>query len=155
MSELRSRYWRPDRKVRKFEALVFSETIDLESEGGGLVVQAVIGLEPVKMLIDSGASIVLIPRELAEQLKIKPADDAKDMTLRTADGRRIAAKQIFLPRLRVGQFEVENVEAALLETAIDGTRPLLGLSFLSKFRFEIDSAQKKLTLLKINESEDD
>lgn len=138
-----------DRRVRKLEESVFSESIDLESEGGGLTVQAVIGLEPVNMLVDSGAGIVLIPVELAKQLDIKPAVDAKELSLRTADGRRISAKEIILPRMRVGKFEAENVKAALLEESVPGAKPLLGMSFLERFKFEIDTQQKKLKLLNV------
>ena len=139
-----------DRKVRKLEEAVFSESIPLESEGGGLTVQAVIGLEPVNMLLDSGAAIVLVPQELAQKLDIKPAADAKTLTLRTADGRRIEAKEVLLPRMRVGKFEAENVRAALLEESIPGAKPLLGMSFLEQFKFEIDTQQKKLKLLKVD-----
>jgi aspartyl protease family protein len=138
-----------DRKIRKFEESIFSESIDLESENGGLTVRAVIGLEPVSMLIDSGASIVLIPSELAEKLDITPDPDAKNLTLRTADGRQIPAKRIVLPRLRVGKFEAENVEAALLDASLQGAKPLLGMSFLEHFKFEIDTAGKKLKLLNV------
>lgn len=139
-----------DRRVRKLEESIFSETIDLESEGGGLTVQAVIGLEPVNMLVDSGAGIVLIPVDLAEKLDLKAEPDAKELSLRTADGRRIAAKEIILPRLRVGKFEAENVKAALLEEAVAGAKPLLGMSFLERFKFEIDTQQKKLKLLEVD-----
>jgi clan AA aspartic protease (TIGR02281 family) len=138
-----------DRRLRKLEEAVFSESIPLTAERGALTVQAVIGLEPVDMLIDSGASIILIPQELAEKLGIKAEADAKSLNLKTADGRTIAAKQIFLPRLRVGKFEAENVKAALLEESVPGAKPLLGMSFLERFKFEIDTAQKTLSLLKV------
>ncbi len=138
-----------DRRVKKLEEAVFSEAIPLENISGGMKVQAVIGLEPVQMLVDSGASVVLIPQELAEKLDIQPAANAKSMTMVTADGRRIAAKEVFLPRLRVGQFEAENVRAALLEESIKGAQPLLGMSFLERFKFEIDASQKSLKLLRI------
>lgn len=139
-----------DRKVRKLEESVFSESIPLSAEGGGLTVQAVIGLEPVNMLVDSGAGIVLVPQELAQKLDIKAEADAKSLTLRTADGRRIEAKEILLPRMRVGKFEAQNVRAALLEESVAGAKPLLGMSFLEQFKFEIDTQQKKLKLLKID-----
>jgi clan AA aspartic protease (TIGR02281 family) len=138
-----------DRRVRKLEEAVFRESIPLENISGGMKVQAVIGLEPVQMLVDSGASVVLIPQELAEKMNIQPEANAKSMTMVTADGRRIAAKEVFLPRLRVGQFEAENVRAALLEESISGAQPLLGMSFLERFKFEIDAGQKTLKLLRI------
>lgn len=144
-----------DRRVRKLEEAVFQETIPLDGAGGGLSVQAVVGLEPVSMLVDSGASLVLVPQELAQKLQLKPEADAKELTMVTADGRRIQAKEIFLPRIRVGKFTAENVRAALLVESVPGARPLLGLSFLEKFRFEIDANQKQLTLLEIKEADNE
>jgi len=101
------------------------------------------------MFVDSVSSLLLIPFAVAEQLKIKPEPQAKVLTMATADGRRIQAREIFLSRVRVGQFEAENVRAALLDESFPGAQPLLGLSFLERFRFELDVAQKKLTLLRL------
>lgn len=140
-----------DRRVRKFEEAIFKETIPLESERGGLFVRATIGLEPVSMMIDSGATLVVIPADIAEKLQIQPDANAKDLRMVTADGRKIGAKEVTLPRIRVGQFVAENIPAALLTESVPGARPLLGLSFLEKFRFQIDPVQKQLSLLRIEE----
>ncbi len=140
-----------DRRVRKFEELVFDETIPLEAERGGLFVRATIGLEPVSMMVDSGATLVVIPADVGEKLGIQPEANAKGLRMVTADGRRIEAKEVVLPRIRVGQFVAENVPAALLAESVPGARPLLGLSFLEKFRFQIDPVQKQLSLLRIEE----
>src|SRR5690606_8655547 len=86
-----------DRRVRKLEEAVFHDSIPLEPEGGGLFVQAVIGDEPVRMVVDSGSAVVLIPDELADKLEITPEPDARQLTMVTADGRRIGAKEVFLP----------------------------------------------------------
>lgn len=135
-----------DRRLRKLEESVFEKTLSLETVGSGLAVEAVIGQEPVRMVVDSGASLVLIPRELAEKLELKPAVDAKALRMVTADGREIPASEIIIPRMRIGKFVAENVRGAILSESLPGAQPLLGLSFLEKFRFEIDAAGKKMTL---------
>ena len=140
-----------DRRVRKLEEAIFSEAIPLEEENGGLFVRAVVGLEPVSMLVDSGASLVLIPKVLAEKIDIQPAPDARVLTMVLADGRRIPCKEVLLPRLRVGKFEATDVRAAILDESIPQARPLLGLSFLERYRFEIDSAQRELNLLEVKD----
>jgi predicted aspartyl protease len=51
--------------------------------------------------------------------------------------------------VRVGTFEVENVEAAVLSDAAFAAEPLLGNSFLSHFRSEIDQSAKTLRLTRV------
>jgi len=85
----------------------------------------------------------------AVQLGITPTSLTPDLELSTADGRKILGYSVVLPKIRVGQFEATNVRAAILESAAAGAPPLLGMSFLSNFKFEIDSAEKSLTLLRV------
>ena len=68
-----------------------------------------------------------------------------------ADGRSIAASGVVIPKMRVGLFEVENVDAAVLEPNAVGAEPLLGMTFLGNFKFEIDGPAKTLKLLRVGE----
>jgi aspartyl protease family protein len=54
-----------------------------------------------------------------------------------------------LPSVRVGKFSLENVECAVLGPEATRAEALLGMSFLGAFQFEIDSAAKKLTMVKV------
>jgi aspartyl protease family protein len=87
---------------------------------------------------------------VAEQAGAEPDEDARPLTLVTADGRRIEAQQVIVPRMRIGKFEAENVKAALLDRSVQIGRPLLGMSFLERFRFEIDAAKQELRLLRVD-----
>jgi len=58
-----------------------------------------------------------------------------------------------LTSVRVGKFTVENVECAVLGPAATMAEPLLGMSFLENFKFEIDAAAKKLNMVKVASSD--
>ena len=138
-----------DRRLQKIEESIFSESIDLDVEGGAMYVNVTVGDKTTRMIVDSGASIVSLPMKTAVQLGITPTSLTPDLELSTADGRKILGYSVVLPKIRVGQFEATNVRAAILESAAAGAPPLLGMSFLSNFKFEIDSAEKSLTLLRV------
>ena len=57
---------------------------------------------------------------------------------------------ITIPKLRVGEFEAEDVAAAVLQTTAPGAEPLLGMSFLENFRFEINAAERTLKMLRVD-----
>lgn len=139
-----------DRRLQKIEESIFSESIDLEVEGGSLYVNVTVGDKTTRMVVDSGASIVSLPMKTAIELGVTPTSSSPKLRLITADGRQIEGRGIVLPKIRVGQFEATNVKAAVLETAASNAEPLLGMSFLSNFKFEIDTAEKSLTLLRVN-----
>ena len=62
----------------------------------------------------------------------------------------IKAKPILLESVKVGDAEVKNVQAAILEKeAIGGVDGLLGMSFLSNFVIKVDSADNRLILERV------
>jgi clan AA aspartic protease (TIGR02281 family) len=105
-----------------------------------------------KLVLDTGATLVVLRRDLAVSLGINLDDAKPDIKLMLADGRKINAKFITLESVKVEDSEAKNVEAAImLEEAGefgfgDG---LLGMSFLKRFNFKVDYKQKKLILEKL------
>lgn len=67
-----------------------------------------------------------------------------------ADGREIPGRAVTLAQVSVGQFEAEKVEPAVLDAVAINAEPLLGISFLGNFKFEIDTADKSLKLLRVS-----
>ncbi|TWU66083.1 hypothetical protein V7x_16400 [Crateriforma conspicua] len=137
------------RRLEAEESEVFRETIELESEGNGLFVNVTVGGKTTKMVLDSGASIISLPAKTAAELDIKIPADAPAMRMELADGRVIGARGVTLPSVRVGQFEAENVRAAVLDASASFAQPLLGMSYLGRFKFEIDAAGRTLKMLRI------
>jgi len=82
------------------------------------------------MLIDTGASFLSLKSEDAELLGIRPSPSEFTLRMQTANGISSAA-HIWLPRVRVGMVEVNDVEAVVMEKGSSATS-LLGMSFLSR-----------------------
>ncbi len=105
-----------------------------------------------RMVLDTGASIMLITRNVAGKLGINLNGLQPDMTMQTADGRKISAKHIVIGKVEVQGAQARNVDAAILLSEAgdmgfgDG---LLGMSFLKHFNFRVDQKEKKLILEKL------
>ncbi|MFN7730827.1 MAG: TIGR02281 family clan AA aspartic protease [Pirellula sp.] len=137
--------------LEKLEEKVLSDVIPLEVFGKNTFTLRVTvnGEETVDMVLDSGAGIVLLPSETAKKLDIETTDASPDIQLVLADGRIVIAKRVSIPVVRVGRFEVNEVEAAILPPELVNAEPLLGMSFLKNFQFKVDSEAKTLTMSEI------
>lgn len=138
-----------DKRIQKIEQEVFSESIPLDVQGNSMYVDVVVGRKTTRMVVDSGASLISLPTRTAAELDIVVPSDAANVTLVVADGREIAGRKFVLDRVRVGEFEAQDVDVVVLDEAASEAEPLLGMSFLGKFKFEIDLADKSLKLLRI------
>ncbi|HXE68148.1 MAG TPA: TIGR02281 family clan AA aspartic protease [Hyphomicrobiaceae bacterium] len=94
--------------------------------------QAEINGRPVEVLVDSGASLVVLSHEDAERAGLRPR--AQDYTQRvsTANGVTRVAPML-LDRVSIGDISVHNVEAAIGEPGKLG-QSLLGMTFLGRLQ---------------------
>ena len=94
--------------------------------------QAEINGRPVEVLVDSGASLVVLSHEDAERAGLRPR--AQDYTQRvgTANGVTRVAPML-LDRVSIGDISVRNVEAAIGEPGKLG-QSLLGMTFLGRLQ---------------------
>nr|WP_236696537.1 retropepsin-like aspartic protease [Rhodopirellula islandica] len=140
-------------RLAKVEQEVFSESIPLEIErNGSLYVTVSVNNQPVRMVVDSGATLVTLPAEIAKELQIEIPTDAPLLRLVMANGDEISAKRVKLASVRVGQFEAKEVSCAILEPIASRADPMLGMSYLGEFKFEIDATQKSLSMLRVETS---
>ncbi|MEM6979118.1 MAG: retropepsin-like aspartic protease [Planctomycetota bacterium] len=138
------------KRISELAADVFQESIKLESQGnGGLMVSASINRRPIRMVIDTGASVIALPSTAIATLELNVPADAPTRDVRLANGQRIQARSVQLPTVRVGAFQAEDVTAIILGPEAANTPPLLGMSFLKRFKFELDAAKKELRLLRV------
>ncbi|MFG0289641.1 MAG: TIGR02281 family clan AA aspartic protease [Rhodopirellula sp. JB044] len=143
-----------DGRLRDFEKEVFRESIPLDvSSGGSLFTMVSINQQAIRMVIDSGATLVTLPANAAAQLQVNVPDDAPVISLVLADGGKIDGRRVTLDSVRVGQFEAKHVDAVVLEPVAANAEPLLGLSFLDRYKFELDSASRTLGLLRIDNTD--
>jgi len=95
-------------------------------------------------IVDSGASFTLISRQTAKELGLTIDEETPIIPVSTVND-VILTPLVTLKSLRVGNAEVENVEA-LVHTMPSDKDGLLGNSFLNKFKVVLDSINGKMTL---------
>lgn len=128
---------------------VAAETIPLQRDRGGfLVVGRINGAVTVNFVLDTGASDVLIPQEVADALTRSGALGRDDFigtqTYQLADGSRLKSRRIVLRELTVGGQSVRNVVASIGPAR---SPALLGQTFLSKFpSWTLDNEKQVLEL---------
>jgi len=138
------------KKLKSLEDAIFSDTIQLERDGGVLVASTVINGQHVQpMMVDSGCSSLLVPHRLAERFNVVPADYDRKVTCTLADGSTVQGSLKKLESVRVGRFVVEDVECVVLGPEAVAAVPLLGMSFLGKFEFKLNPDAATLEMLKV------
>jgi aspartyl protease family protein len=142
------------RRLKSLEDTVLSESIPLrKSRSDSLYVSVVVnGKHTQEMVVDSGASLISLPLKTAESFGLKPGAGDETILLILADGRTIQAKLMKLSEVRVGKFTLKDVECAVLGPEAVAAQPLLGMSFLGHFKFEIDAQAETLTMVKVQTS---
>jgi aspartyl protease family protein len=138
------------RRLKALEDTVLSESIPITGDADLPKVSAFIdGKYQTEMVVDSGSSVVMLPWAVAAKYGLKPTDKDPQIKLVLADGREIDGWAKVIPSLRVGKFEVDKVECAVLGEDAIKAEPLLGMSFLRHFKFELDTNAKTLTMVKV------
>jgi clan AA aspartic protease (TIGR02281 family) len=126
-----------------------AETIPLQRDRGAFhVVGRVNGAVTVNFVLDTGASDVLIPQEVADVLirggALGRDDFIGTQTYQLADGSRVKGRRIVLRELTVGGQSVRNVVASIGPAR---SPALLGQTFLSKFpSWTLDNERQVLEL---------
>jgi predicted aspartyl protease len=105
------------------------------------------GTGPYDFILDTGASVTLVQRQLLQQLHI-PAHDP--VSIRTVSGgsfnQRGVAQTIALGGIHVEHLEVDTLEPTQLYGNKRPVRGLLGENFLNHFDILIDNEKRMLTL---------
>lgn len=102
----------------------------INADGRGQFITAgEINGNPVRFLVDTGASLVTLPRSVAIRAGVL-LDNAKTVAVSTANG-RARASRVLLNTVRVGSVSASMVEAIIMEDA-QLSVPLLGMSFLKR-----------------------
>ncbi|MEM6691720.1 MAG: TIGR02281 family clan AA aspartic protease [Planctomycetota bacterium] len=138
-----------DRRLKSIEQGIFSETINLRRQGNSFYATVSVNGKSTEMIVDSGAEMISLPMHLAGKLGIVVPSDAPEMRMIMADGSEIPAKRVTLGKVRIGEFAAENVDAAILDIQAVRAEPLLGMSFLGRFKFELDASASSLKMLRV------
>ena len=138
---------------KKHEDLSRPREIEVINKGQGMLLKVKLNRKvEATLILDTGASMVLISRNVADALGLKFGKLEPDTKMKLADGRQVEAVRVVLESVAVEGYEAHNVEAAvpLGEAAnIDFADGLLGMSFLRNFKFTVDQKNNKLLLEKL------
>ena len=117
--------------------------IRVSRAGTGMIVTARLNRSvSASFLIDTGASDVLIPQSVADQLGIHVGPETRTKRYSTANG-IIENPVVMLRSVDLGGAIVENVPASISPNMKVG---LLGLSYFNHFTYNIDAAKGLVTL---------
>ncbi|HEY8278674.1 MAG TPA: retropepsin-like aspartic protease [Bdellovibrionota bacterium] len=121
-------------------------TLKLEREGNTLLIPVRFGdAGEFLMILDTGAGMTMISKEIAHKVKAKQIGTQE---IATASD-RLHMPQVVLPEVSVKQFTVRNMAVTVNDLPVRGrAQGLLGLDFLNHFKMSIDSATGQLHLEK-------
>jgi aspartyl protease family protein len=112
------------------------------SPDGHFYADVSIDAQDVRMLVDTGASVVALTGSDAEALGLEWSDDDLFPIARGASG-DVIGKRVRLDRVRLGDLEAEGVEAIIVPEGLDVS--LLGQSFLGRVgKVEIEDGRMML-----------
>ena len=104
------------------------------------------GFRIVDMVLDTGATYVTFPSNVAELLGYKPAESNRHVTFLTASGIE-NAPLITVQKIGVLGTEANNVETLCMTLPGENRlRGLLGLSFLKRFDMDVHFKQRVLRI---------
>jgi clan AA aspartic protease (TIGR02281 family) len=141
-----------DRKLKKFEETVLSDSIDIHHSPGELWEASVVinGKAPLMLDIDTGASLISLSYKMAQAAGLTPSDSDPTIELQMADGRIVKAKKVIAKTVRVGKFEVDKVECAVMPADLLDAGSVLGQTFLRNFTYKIDTERSKLVMTRVD-----
>lgn len=85
--------------------------------------------EPIKLLVDTGASLVALNLRDARKAGIDTDNLSKNAEVRTAAG-RVKAATALLDKIEIDGVKVEDVQAVVIDEGLEHS--LLGMSFLNR-----------------------
>jgi len=134
------------KKLEQLEKTVISEKIPLRREGNSYFATVVInGKPPQEMIVDTGASSVVLPYNVAIECGVKPDESTATVIATVADGSKVKSKLLQLDSVRVGKFSAEHVECVVLPPQAKNAPTLLGMTYLSRFNFSINGTELVLS----------
>ncbi|HUZ66488.1 MAG TPA: TIGR02281 family clan AA aspartic protease [Beijerinckiaceae bacterium] len=113
---------------------VFGDDVILKPDANGhFHAQVEIEGRPLQMMVDTGASFIVLSNDDAASLGFRPFPSDYRLVAKTANG-IVAMAPIILPEVRIGALVERNVQAAVEKRGALSGEGLLGMSFLSKLR---------------------
>jgi len=111
---------------------------------GSMMVEARINHVPMRFILDTGASLVVISPQMAKKAHIS-MDSGAFIMLQTANG-LVRAPQVSIEHMQLGRWQQQHIQAAIQVVSSQHDVGLLGMSFLKAYRMSIDHQRHIITL---------
>lgn len=122
--------------------------------GGHFVVEVLLnGSVPANLIVDTGATMVVLSDRIAKSLGVYHNSQLPKIEMSTAGG-KVEAPLFVLDSLKLGDAEVFAVEAST-NPHMEGMDGLLGMTFLSEFKVEMDRQNSEMILKPLGSPEDE
>jgi clan AA aspartic protease (TIGR02281 family) len=119
--------------------------IPLVRNGSHYLVDARLGSQPARLLIDTGASLTMLTPDTLQRSGSGARATGRTGLFNTANG-RVSAPIYRLDALSVGDWQVSDIDVGVLDLGDSGVDGLLGMNFLRHFQFFIDQNEALLRL---------
>jgi clan AA aspartic protease (TIGR02281 family) len=130
------------KQLAGLEKTVISEKVPLRREGNSYYASVVVnGDHAVEMVVDTGASSMVLPYKTALDCGVKIDASAMTVQMIVASGAKFKSKLVTLDSVRVGKFTAEKVECVVLPAEATNAPILLGMTFLGRFNFSINGTE--------------
>lgn len=139
-------------EVATWRSQIESEAIPLRETHGVHSVEVVVNGESLQMLLDTGASHITLPHEVAEKLKVTPGEQDPTIQMKLANGAIIEGKLVTLKSVKVGRFAVNNASCVVLQAGLSDPPTILGNSFLSHFVVKLSASTRELHLTEVGDA---
>lgn len=138
---------RIEARMARHRGTTKSDNVPFEKSGDHLVFSATAGGKgPVKLMLDTGASYVVVNADAAKRLGIRTKGVKTKLTI--GNGSEMEGDLVTVPELRVGDSVARGVEVIVsaVNDKMDGMDGVLGMSFLKFFEMQYDPAGGTFTL---------
>jgi len=121
--------------------------VPVDGKGRHLIVDASINQRVSgRFLVDTGATHCVISKQLAKDVLLTGRNDGEKIRVQTANG-IVEATMGEARRIDIGDAVARDVPVAVMDQdPVPGLDGLIGLSFLQRFKYSVDSARGVLLL---------
>ncbi len=129
-------------------SLARKERVPIEGSGRVIIVEATINQRVTgRFLLDTGASYCVISKDTANSANLSGRKDGRKVRMTTASGAQMEATVGQARRVEIGDAVARDVEVAVVDgNPFPGFQGLIGLSFLQRFKYSVDSRSGVLLL---------
>jgi len=139
-------------QVTTWRAALDSEAIPMREDHGVYTIEALVNGESLRMMVDTGATHITLPFEVAKKLNAEPGEQDPLVHMKLANGAIIDGKLVTLKSVRVGRFTVDNVTCVVLQEGLSDPPTMLGSSFLSHFVVKLSQSAREMYLTEVTDT---